>query len=99
LPLKTTAGGANGVALFTYMMLGKLVHFVLNVGPNKGAHRAAFVVAVKNEYTVSLQVLSDGTKSDGDFAPNMFYKRDAVKDETGHSPGTWHEAESVTETT
>ena len=77
--------------------LGSLVHFVLNVGPNKGAHRAAFVVAVKNAYTVSLQVLSDGTKSEGDFAPNLFYKRDCVQDEQGHTAGTWHVPEVVSD--
>lgn len=74
--------------------LGEPVHFVLNVGPNKGAHRAAVVVSVKNEYTVNLQVFSDGTKTEEDYAPNVFFKRSAILDETGHSPGTWHRPEN-----
>lgn len=75
--------------------IGRLVHFVLNVGPNKGAHRAAIVVKVINDYTCSLQVFSDGTKSEGDCAPNVFYKGSAINDETGHSLGTWHWPELV----
>ena len=73
--------------------VGAIVHYVLPNGPNRGAHRPAVVVGVKNEYTVDLQVFSDGTKSAGDCAPNVFWKPNCLQDESGHSEETWHIAE------
>lgn len=73
--------------------LGQIVHFVLNYGPNAGAHRPAIIVGVNNEYTVDLQAFSNGTKGDtpkGDCLPNVFWKSKVVQDESGKSPGTWH---------
>lgn len=69
--------------------LGAKVHFVLNEGPNRGAHRAAVVVSPGDERSVNLQVFSDGTKSCGDYAPNVFYKKGAQHDPNG-AVGTWH---------
>lgn len=73
--------------------VGTTVHFVLNHGPNAGAHRPAVVVGVKSAYRVDLQVFSDGTKGTepkGDCLPNVFWRPETVQDETGHSEGTWH---------
>lgn len=70
--------------------IGDPVHFVLNVGPNRGSHRPAIVVGVRDERTVNLQVFSDGNKSTNDASPNVFYKQGAALDETGRNHGTWH---------
>jgi hypothetical protein len=77
--------------------VGQIVHYVLNQGPNRGAHRPAVVVGVRTEHTVDLQVFSNGTKGDmpkGDSLPNVFWKPSAELDETGHSEGTWHPMET-----
>ena len=77
--------------------VGDVVHYVLPNGPNRGAHRPAVVVGVRNEYTVDLQVLSDGHKGQepmGDMMPNVFWKPNCVRDETGHSEETWHAREA-----
>lgn len=74
--------------------LGDLVHFVLNTGPNTGAHRPAIVVKVVDGESVNLQVFTDGTRSNGDCLPNVFWKRGAVKD-NAHSAGTWHWSEEL----
>jgi hypothetical protein len=73
--------------------LGRIVHYVLNNGPSAGKHRPAVVVEVTNEYTVNLQVFSDGTKGTmphGDGLPNVFRKVGALLDDNGHTQGTWH---------
>lgn len=78
--------------------LGQTVHFVLNQGPNAGAHRPAIVVGVVNSYTVDLQVFSNGTKGQmpkGDQLPNLFWKPKCVQDERGKSQGTWHYGEPI----
>lgn len=75
------------------LRVGLVVHFVLNNGPKAGIHRPAMVVGVVNDYTVDLQVFSNGTKGDlpkGDKLPNVFWKPNCVQDEQSHSQETWH---------
>lgn len=73
--------------------LGRIVHFVLNIGPNAGAHRPAIVVGMGEGNRLDLQVFSNGTKSSGDYAPNVFHKKSAAQDPAGKEPGTWHTPE------
>ena len=73
--------------------VGTIVHFVLNQGPNKGAHRPAMVVGMRDERTADLQVFSNGTKGDmpkGDTLPNVFWKPNSQMDQNGMGEGTWH---------
>lgn len=75
--------------------VGTVVHFVLNQGPNKGAHRPAMVVGVLCSTVVDLQVFSNGTKGDmpkGDTLPNVFWKPAAMMDQN-MAGGTWHTVE------
>ncbi len=70
--------------------LGDDVHFILNAGPNAGAHRAAKVVGKINDEFVNLQVFSDGTIRQGDCCPNLFWVPSVRRDDGALDPGTWH---------
>ena len=73
--------------------IGRIVHYVLDKGPHAGAHRPAIIVAVANQYTVSLQVFTDGHKGDmprGDECPNVFWRSACCIDEETKRPGHWH---------
>lgn len=81
---------------------GRVVHYVLNEGPDKGQHRPAFVVRVwrtntpegpvsPESGTSNLQVFTD-SDADGkynDALPPVMWKTSVLFDEAG-APGTWH---------
>jgi hypothetical protein len=79
--------------------VGRIVHYVLEDGPNKGEHRWAprllqqawaIIVRVWTErppFTLQLQVFTDSDGPDGnDRLPNVVWKTSRVM---GTEPGTW----------
>lgn len=76
---------------------GRNVHFVVDDGPNKGAHRAAIIVRVwrqgdgtppKNGYS-NLVVFMDGT-NDGDQFAGCVSWQTSVEYSEEPKPRTWH---------
>lgn len=78
---------------------GRIVHYVLNKGRNKGEHRPAIVVKVWRDGegnppengVCQLQVFTDSDK-DGlfnDALPPMMWETSVTHSET-KEPGTWH---------
>lgn len=78
---------------------GRIVHYILNEGKNKGAHRPAMVVRVwrvsrdgvenappKNG-VCQLQVFTDG---DNDGLPAVMWKTSVINQALAIEPGTWH---------
>ena len=85
--------------------LGRIVHYVLAEGQNKGSHRAAQISAVypdtKNavseasavDLTITLQAHEERGE---DGLPKMFRVAEHVfQDPEGRKAGTWHECEPV----
>lgn len=69
---------------------GRIVHFVLDQGRNKGAHRPAIVTRVwsKDLGTVQLQVFTDGANDDLD---NVVWRTSVMPDLTDEpKPYSWH---------
>ena len=75
---------------------GRIVHYVLPDGPNRGQHRPAIVVRVwRSGYApdlVQLQVFTDGT-NDG-YAESVIWRTSVHYGSEsrvgGPEPGTWH---------
>jgi hypothetical protein len=68
---------------------GRIVHYVLPTGRNKGAHRPAIVVRdwKQKNGLVQLQVFTDG--SNDDLTENIVW-RTSVHYDADKLPGTWH---------
>jgi len=81
---------------------GRIVHYVLNVGNNIGAHRAAMIVnswpdlpVYQKEGRVNLHVFPD-FGNDGDmYNSGISWATSTPYDEVTKAPGTWHWIERV----
>jgi hypothetical protein len=80
--------------------VGRIVHYVLEAGPNQGEHRPALIVSVRGDTPdapVNLQVFVDGTN---DYYPNQgpepltLWRTSKLRDDSG-TFGTWHWPERV----
>ncbi len=82
---------------------GRIVHFVLSEGRNKGEHRPAIIVKVWDVHRVDgmiqLQVFTDGSNDflgqgrDGNWFPLLW--KTSVHYSEEMEPGTWHWPEKV----
>lgn len=73
--------------------IGRIVHYVLTQGPNKGAHRPAIIVHVwPDSEDVGLQIFtnSDTDGIHGDEHWPIEWEPVVSKDETAERVGTWH---------
>lgn len=79
-------------ASFPAPTVGRIVHYVLPTGPQRGAHRAAMVSDVSESGLVSLHVFKLGQRDTGNpaFTPRVDLIDDVKHDEDGMYPGTWH---------
>lgn len=81
--------------------IGRVVHFVLDTGPNRGQHRPAQIVRAWGERpdsVVNIQVLTDSNPADptqNDCLPCPMWRTSVRKDDSGEVPGTWHWPEFV----
>ena len=73
---------------------GRIVHFVLPDGKNKGHHRAAIVIRVFEGGVINLRVFTDFTN---DYPAEEYYDNAGIVrassvefDEEEKLPGTWH---------
>lgn len=69
------------------LTIGRIVHFVLDRGRHKGAHRAAIVTRVWSPTMVSLDVFTSG-EDDGERSPLSVTSIKCDSDEK--KPATWH---------
>jgi hypothetical protein len=80
--------------------VGRVVHYVLEDGPNTGQHRAAIIVRVWGDHPdapVNLHVFLDGSNdvkphNDG---PTALWRTSVQRDDTGQKLRTWHWPEFV----
>lgn len=81
--------------------VGRVVHYVLDAGPNQGQHRPALIVRVWGDTwdsLVNLQVFTDGSN---DYYPNQgeepltLWRTSRSREDSGTVPGTWHWPEFV----
>jgi hypothetical protein len=73
--------------------VGRIVHYVLKDGPNKGTCRPAIVVRVWSDTCVNLQVFTDGTEqpnNSNDCLPSVMWVTSALRDDVDHGLHTWH---------
>jgi hypothetical protein len=83
--------------------VGRIVHYVLSSGANKGQHRPAIVVRVWGEATTEhtptcqLQVFTDATNDfvTGPGSNGILWATSATQDPTGERLGSWHWPEKV----
>lgn len=84
--------------------VGRIVHYVLSSGRNKGEHRPAIVVKTWGEAThdytpsVQLQVFTDATNDFPEGGPGsngILWATSVTQDQTGTSPNSWHWPERV----
>ena len=83
--------------------IGRIVHFILEDGPNKGAHRPAIIVRVwaqpgqeRPETAVQLQVFTDGTNDGIQGGASVIWKTSRqYRDPAEEVPGTYHWPEYV----
>jgi hypothetical protein len=70
---------------------GRIVHFILEDGPNKGHARAAMIVKVWDKETgcCNLAVFGDGINDGIQFAGGPIYRGSSLYSETPEH-GTWH---------
>lgn len=77
---------------------GRIVHYVLDRGPNAGQHRAAMIVRVWGEFappvgTVNLRVFLDGSNDTrepwGNDSP-ILWVTSVKHDPTGTQERSWH---------
>lgn len=71
------------------------MHFVLDDGPNAGAHRPALVVERFSAELLQLQVFPDSDR-DGAFndkLPVPYWRTSVKRDQTAQEHGTWHPKE------
>jgi hypothetical protein len=69
---------------------GRMVHYVLATGPNKGSHRPAVIVRIWTKeapYTSQLQVFTDGAN---DGLDNVHWATSVTYDESGEKQHSWH---------
>jgi hypothetical protein len=71
------------------LIVGAIVHFVLDQGRNKGEHRPAIVVRVwdKDTGSVQLQVFTDDSNDD---LPGVVWRTSVMPDPDGQRPYSWH---------
>lgn len=81
--------------------VGRVVHYVLEVGPHQGDHRPAIIVNVWSRDLVNLQVFTDGGN---DVSPShdhrgpesmTLWRTSRPHDEETKALGTWHWPEFV----
>lgn len=81
------------------LTVGRMVHYVLPLGPGKGGHRSAVVACVHLEPAgaVNLHVFlngdKDGVTKDGKLVDRTF--ETYVPFDTKKGPGTWHFVEKA----
>ncbi len=77
--------------------VGRIVHYVLSSGTNKGEHRPALVVRVWSDVCVQLQVFTDATNDfpTGIGSNGLFWATSVLIDETDKKENTWHWPEKV----
>lgn len=69
--------------------VGRIVHYVLPDGRNRGTHRPALIVAVWSETIVNLQVFTDGPNDGNDYVTGQVWRTSVRFAEEGDF-GTWH---------
>ncbi len=80
--------------------IGRIVHYVLDTGPDAGQHRPAIIVRTWGDLPTSpvqLQVFtdSDADETSNDQLPPVMWKTSRIQDASGLQPGTWHWPERV----
>lgn len=70
---------------------GRIVHYVLEDGPNKGEHRPAIIVKVWSQENgcSNLQVFIDGSNDSVPYSGSVVWKTSRIFD-PDHKPSTWH---------
>lgn len=76
--------------------IGRIVHYVLPVSKNAGAHRPAIIVKINddNAETVNLKVFTDGLNEGSAYITDTWVP-DVEQDEEDADGGTWHWPERV----
>jgi hypothetical protein len=73
--------------------IGRVVHYKLPAGPNRGEYRPALIVRVWGEATpdsaVQLQVFTDGHNDGPEYAAGIHWATSVKHDESGTEFGTW----------
>ena len=71
---------------------GRVVHYVIEDGRNKGEHRAAIVVKNlgQNNGCANLTVFYDWTNDGEGYGSGLAWETSRLFDDTEKSPGTWH---------
>ena len=75
--------------------IGRIVHYVLPNGRNRGEHRPAIIVKVWSDNpggAVQLQVFTDSDAQglSNDEIPNPSWRTSVMQDESAQKPGSWH---------
>lgn len=92
------SAGEEAKAKLEGVAIGRIVHYVLSRGHHVGHHRPALIVALGDNETVNLQVLTDGT-NDFDFgypgSGGLLWATSVPYDASGAQLGSWHWPERV----